>query len=164
MTAPWRNEMHRIATGANTGVTRHPTDAGVAQQRRAATPFDARPRFLIRANDAQDGPRCARLAAASGIRVRRTPIRAPRANGTGERLLGSVRRACLDHRLVLGEAQLRRVLRASVTSCNRARPHHGSDQAIPAGSPAAARQGASAARVVACPVLGGLHHDERPVA
>jgi putative transposase len=61
------------------GVTRHPTDAWVAQQLREATPFDQRPRFLIRDNDAKYGPRFDHRATASGIRVLRTPVRAPRA-------------------------------------------------------------------------------------
>src|SRR5947209_20589636 len=78
------------------GVTRHPTDAWVAQQLREATPFDARPRFLIRDNDGKYGPRFDRLAAASGIRILRTPVRAPRANATRERFLGSVRRRATD--------------------------------------------------------------------
>ncbi len=146
------------------GVTRHPTDAWVAQQRREATPFDERPRFLIRDNDAKYGPRFDHLAAASGIRVLRTPLRAPRANATCERFLGSVRRACLDHLLVLGEAHLRRVLRAYATYFNRARPHQGMGQAIPAGVATVDRNGAGAGRIVAFPVLGGLHHDSRRAA
>src|SRR4051794_8572089 len=93
------------------GVTRHPTDAWVAQQLREATPFDQRPRFLIRDNDAKYGPRFDHLATASGIRVLRTPVRAPRANATCERFLGSVRRECLNHVLVLSEAHLRRAPR-----------------------------------------------------
>ena len=92
------------------GVTRHPTDAWVAQQLREATPFDQRPRFLIRDNDSKYGSAFARVAAASGIAERRTAYRAPRQNATCERFLGSVRRECLDHVLVLGEAHLRRVL------------------------------------------------------
>src|SRR3954454_9945427 len=76
------------------GVRRHPTDAWVAQQLREATPFDERPRFLIRDNDAKYGPRFDHLPAATGIRVLRTPIRAPRANATCECFLGSVRREC----------------------------------------------------------------------
>src|SRR5689334_1915824 len=62
------------------GVTRHPTDAWVAQQLREAKPYGACPRFLVRDNDAKYGPRFAQLAAASGITVLRTPVRAPRAN------------------------------------------------------------------------------------
>ena len=60
------------------GVTRHPTDAWVAQQLREATPFDQRPRYLIRDNDSKYGAAFARVAAASGITVLRTPYRAYR--------------------------------------------------------------------------------------
>lgn len=146
------------------GVTRHPTDAWVSQQLREATPFGAVPEFLIRDNDGKYGPHFDRLAAASGIRVLRTPVRALRANATCERFLGSVRRECLDHLVILGEAHLRRVLRAYVTFFNHARPHQGIGQAIPAGATAAARQGAGTGRVVAFPVLGGLHHEYRRAA
>ncbi len=146
------------------GVTRHPTDAWVAQQLREATPFDERPRFLIRDNDGKYGPRFDHLAAASGIRVLRTPVRAPRANATCERFLGSVRRECLDHVLVLSEAHLRRVLRAYVAYFNRARPHQGLGQAIPAGSTPGEPAGVGAGRIVAFPILRGLHHDYRRAA
>ena len=146
------------------GVTRHPTDAWVAQQLREATPFDERPRFLIRDNDAKYGPRFDRLADMSGIRVLRTPIRAPRANATCERFLGSVRRECLDHLLVLSEAHLRRVLRAYVAYFNHARPHQGISQAIPAGPVPLVPHRAGAGRSAAFPILGGLHHDYRRVA
>jgi len=107
------------------GVTRHPTDAWVAQQRREATPFDQRPRYRIRDNDGKYGAHCDRVAAASGNRTLRTPVRAPRANATCERFLGSVRRECLDQVLVLGERHLRRLLRAYVVYCNQERPHQG---------------------------------------
>ncbi len=145
-------------------VTCHPTDAWVAQQLREATPFDERPRFLIRDNDAKYGPRFDRLAAASGIRMLRTPIRAPQANAICERFLGSVRRECLDHVLVFGEAHLRRILRAYVGYFNHARPHQGIGQAIPAGSATVNRDRAGSGHVVAFPVLGGLHHDYRRAA
>src|SRR3954454_19279226 len=138
------------------GVTRHPTDAWVAQQLREATPFDERPRFLIRDNDAKYGPRFDHLAAASGIRALRTPVRAPRANAACERFLGSVRRECLDHVLVLGERHLARVLREYVASFNRTRPHQGLGQALPEPSPGKTRSGEGPIRAV--PVLGGLHH------
>ena len=145
-------------------MTRHPTDAWVVQQLREATPFDARPRFLIRDNDGKFGARFDCLAAASGIRVLRTPIRAPRANATCERFLGSVRRECLDHLLVLSEAHLRRVLRDYVAYFNHARPHQGIGQAIPAGSVTAGCKRVGGGRIVAFPVLGGLHHDYRRAA
>ena len=112
------------------GVTRHPTDAWVAQQLREATPFGTCPRFLVRDNDAKYGPRFARLAAASGIGVVRTPVRAPRANAVCERFLRGVRRECLDHVLPLGAAHLRRILGEYVAYFNQARPHQGLGQHV----------------------------------
>jgi len=147
----------------HTGVTRHPTDAWVAQQLREATPFDQRPRFLIRDNDAKYGSAFARVAAGSGIAVLRTPVRAPRANATCERFLGSVRRECLDHVLVLGEGHLRRVLREYAAYFNSARPHQGIGQAIP-DAPRSALSSSPVTPIVAIPVLGGLHHDYRRAA
>jgi len=145
------------------GVTRHPTDAWVAQQRRAAMPFGEAPRFLIRDNDGKYGACFDRLTAASGIRVLRTPVRALRANATCERFLGSVRRECLDHLLVLGECHLARVLREYVAYFNGARPHQGIGQRLPhpAPAPRASERGSA---VVARPILGGLHHDYRRAA
>ena len=145
------------------GVTRHPTDAWVAQQLREATPFGVAPRFLIRDNDRKYGARFDRVATVSGIRVLRTPIRAPRANATCERFLGSVRRECLDQVLVLGEGHLRRVLREYVAYFNRARPHQGIGQAIP-DAPGRAPRSSAGAHITATPVLGGLHHDYHRVA
>jgi putative transposase len=85
------------------GVTRHPTDARVAQHLREATPYGAQPRFLVRDNDAKYGPRFTRVAEERGITVVRTAYHAPRQNATCTRFLGSVRRECLDHVFVLGE-------------------------------------------------------------
>jgi putative transposase len=146
------------------GVTRHPTDAWVAQQLREATPFDQRPRYLIRDNDSKFGSAFTRVAEGSGLTVLRTAYRAPRQNGTCERFLGSVRRACLDHVLILGEAHLRRVLREYVAYFNAARPHQGLRQRVP--DPAAARSIRPEDRgpVRAGPTLGGLHHTYRRAA
>jgi putative transposase len=91
-------------------VTRQPTAAWVAQQPREATPFEERPRSLSRDNDNKYGAQVDRVAAASGIRTLRTPTRAPRAHATCARCLGSVRRACVDRVLVLGERHRRRML------------------------------------------------------
>jgi len=138
------------------GATRHPTDTWVAQQLREATPFGQCPRYLIRDNDGKFGAAFARVAAASGIEILRTPYRAPRANATCERFLGSVRRECLDHLLVLGERHLARALSEYVAYFNRARPHQGLGHALPEPSPGAQERGQGPIRAV--PVLGGLHH------
>jgi hypothetical protein len=70
------------------GVTRHPTDAWVAQQLREATPVRQRPRYLVRDNDSKYGPGFARVAAASGITELRTAYRAPQAERHLRALLG----------------------------------------------------------------------------
>jgi len=146
------------------GVTRHPTDAWLAQQLREATPFEQRPRYLIRDNDRKYGASFTRVAEASGITVLRTAYRAPRQNAACERFLGSVRRECLDHLLVLGEGHLRRVLREYADYSNQHRPHQGLRQSVPdapaGGTPQAERHG----RIGAIPVLGGLHHAYRRAA
>ena len=110
-------------------VTYSPTDAWVAQQLREATPFGTHPRFLIRDNDRKYGTEFSR--AASSIEVLRTPFRAPKANAVCERLLGSVRRECLDHMLIFNERQLRRFLKEYVRYFNRAHPHQGLAGKIP---------------------------------
>ncbi len=138
------------------GATRHPTDAWVAQQLREATPFDQRPRYLIRDNDGKFGAAFASVATTSGITILRTPHRAPRVNAVCERFLGSVRRECLDHLLVLGERHLARMLREYVAYYNRARPHQGLGQALP--EPSADESGPRSGPIHAVSVLGGLHH------
>ncbi len=79
-------------------------------------------------------------------------------------MLGSVRRECLDHILILSAAHLRRVLREYATYFNRARPHQGIHQQVPEQADiveAAVRKGG---RVIAFPILSGLHHDYRRAA
>jgi transposase InsO family protein len=154
---------HATRRVVHLGVTRHPTDAWVAQQLREATPYGQKPKFLIRDNDAKFGPAFARLAWASGIRIIRTPVRAPRANAIAERFLGSVRRECLDHILILGEHHLYRVLCDYASYFNHARPHQGLQQAIP--EAASGPPVEDALRTIrAVPVLNGLHHDYRRAA
>jgi len=146
------------------GVTRSPTDAWVAQHLREATACGHVPTYLVRDNDATYGPHVAAIAAGSGIAVLRTPLQAPRANAMCERGLGSVRRACLDHLLIVSATHLRRVLTEYVTYFNRSRPQQGSDHRVP--EPEACQRPACGATgtVVACPVLGGSHHVYRRAA
>jgi transposase InsO family protein len=146
------------------GVTRHPTDAWVARQLREATPFDQRPRYLVRDRDSKYGSAFARVAAASGITELRMAYRAPRQNATCERFLGSVRRECLDHIVVLGEAHLRRVLRTYVAYFNQDRPHQGIRQRIPGDAATSPAHAGGVGTVRAFPVLGGLHHAYRRAA
>jgi putative transposase len=106
----------------------------------------------------------ARVASSSGTTVLKTPYHAPRANACCERFLGSVRRECLDHLLILHEQQLSRVLLAYVSYFNRARPHQGLQQQIPDPLASALRDEAKDGPLLALPILGGLHHEYRRVA
>ncbi|MEO8391836.1 MAG: integrase core domain-containing protein [Chloroflexota bacterium] len=132
---------------------------------REATPDEHRPCFLIRDNDKKYGQCFTRAAQGRGIAVVRTPVQAPKANAICERFIGSVRRECLDHLLIMSERQLYRVISEYVAYFNHARPHQGIDQRIPdprvpEEDPPRAGEG----RIVAYPVLGGLHHDYRRIA
>jgi putative transposase len=103
------------------------------------------------------------VAAGCRIEILKTPYRAPKANAICERYLGSVRRKCLDRILVLGEQHLHRVIREYVTYFNRARPHQGIEQKIPEGIGSEGKEKRKR-KIIAFPVLNGLHHDYRRAA
>ncbi len=145
-------------------VTRSPTDAWTAEPLREATPYGQASRYLIRDHDGKFGPCFARVAATSGIEILKTPYQAPRANAICERFLGSVRRECLDHVLILHEQHLHRVLRAYVAYFNGARPHQGIHQQVPEGEVRSVPPGQYGNCITAVPVLGGLQHEYRRVA
>jgi putative transposase len=146
------------------GVTRSPTDAWVAQQLREATPYGQAPKYLIHDNDSKFGSCFDRVATSSNIKLLKTPYHAPRANAVCERFLRSVRQECLDHLLILHERQLQRVLNAYVMYFNQARPHQGIQQQIPDSCGSSRSAPHEATKVVAIPILAGLHHDYRKVA
>jgi transposase InsO family protein len=139
--------------------TRFPSQAWVTQQLRNATPVGVTPRFLVRDRDDKFGPAFDALARATSIRMVRTAIRAPNMNAICERFLGSLRRECLDHLLVLDDRHFRRVVVEYVRYHNAARPHQGLEQRtpIPAKHP-------TEGSILALPVLGGLHHDYQRAA
>ena len=143
------------------GVTRSPSDAWVAQQLREATPYGQAPKYLIRDNDGKFGPCFARVATTSAIEMLKTPYHAPRANAICERFMRSVRQECLDHLLILQERQLQRILNAYVLYFNQARPHQGIAQQIPERRRSVPSSQDAGGKVIALPVMGGLHHDYR---
>jgi putative transposase len=155
-----RQLLHAASTSA-------PTVAWTVQQLRDLTPFGIGPKFLLRDNDGKFTPAFDAVALGAGIRVIRTPVLAPKANAFVERFVGSLRRECLDHILVLGEGHLQRVLDEYRYYFNASRPHQGIEQRRPAafGSPAKTTNLRSGTTVDASPVLvlGGLHHDETPL-
>jgi transposase InsO family protein len=134
-------------------VTAHPTAEWIACQVTEAFPWNEAPDYLIRDRDASYGQVVAKRLAAMGIRDHPTAPRSPWQNGHAERLIGSIRRECLDHIVVLGEAQLRRILTAYVGYYNGFRTHLFLDKDTPSHRPVQ-RLGQLAAQ----PILGGLHH------
>ena len=139
-------------------VTRHPTQAWVWQQIREATPWGVHPRFLIRDRDRCYGGDFVRRAAAMGITTVLSPVRAPQANAIAERVIGTLRRDCLDHVLVLSERHLRHVLQEYVEYYNTTRPHQSLGDEPPDG-PRHAHRPPGPVRLTSRPILGGLHHE-----
>ena len=145
-------------------VTRHPTAEWAAQQIVECCAWDrAPPRFLIHDRDSRYGANFDRRVRGLGIRQVRTPFRSPQANAVAERWVRSVRSECLDHLIVFNEVNLRRVLSAYVTYYNRWRPHRSLGQAVPCGE-ARPLPRQACRKIVAEPVLGGLHHIYRAAA
>lgn len=97
------------------------------------------------------------------MEVLKTPNIAPKANAICERFLGSVRRECLDHLLVLGEQHLYQVVREYVAYFNRSRPHQRIEREIPEGH-GSIKEKQWKGKIIAFPVLNGLHHDYRIAA
>jgi transposase InsO family protein len=134
-------------------VTASPTAAWVWRQLVAATPWSRAPRCLIRDRDAVYGGDFVRQARDLGIETLPTPVRAPRANAIAERLVGTLRRECLDHLIVVNEQHLGAVPAAFARYYHAERPHR--TLALETPIPVAR---ARASPIGSRPVLGGLHH------
>ena len=138
-------------------VTLHPTAEWIARQVTEAFPWQEAPRYLIRDRDAAYGLVVRRRLAAMGIRDRPIAARSPGQNAYVERLIGSIRRECLDHILVFGERHLRTVLKSYAGYHNRVRTHLSLDKDAPFH-----RAAHCTGQIVAIPILGGLHHHYVP--
>ena len=134
-------------------VTTNPTADWIARQLTEAFPWDEGPRYLIRDRDRIYGTVVTRRLSAMGIRDKPTASASPGQNGYAERLIGSIRRECVDHVIVLGEAHLRRVLRSYARYYNDIRTHRSLDKDAPVSRPVQ-RIGSIKSHVI----LGGLHH------
>jgi transposase InsO family protein len=135
-------------------VTAYPTADWVARQITEAFPWNEAPRYMIRDRDRIYGSVVTRRLRAIGIRDKPTAPASPWQNGFAERLIGSIRRDCLDHIIVLGEAHLRRILKSYARYYNETRTHLALDKDAPR-----SRTVKRAGRILCRPVLGGLHHE-----
>jgi transposase InsO family protein len=134
-------------------VTRHPTAEWLACQITEAFPWASAPAYLVRDNDGAYGHIFTTRVRAMGIRDRPITPGSPWQNGIAERLIGTLRRECLDHVVVFGERHLRRVLSAYAAYYNQTRPHRSLSKDSPSRR-AIQRIG----DVTPIPILGGLHH------
>ena len=135
------------------GVTAHPTAEWIAQQITEAFGWRNAPRYVVRDRDRVYGARFIQRVRAMGIRDRPIAPRSPWQNGYAERLIGSIRRDCLDHVVVFGESHLRNLLRSYQRYYNEGRTHLSLCKDAPI--PRAVR---ASGRIVVAPILGGLHH------
>jgi transposase InsO family protein len=135
------------------GVTSHPTAEWIGRQLVEAFGWEQVPRYILRDRDRAYGEAFTRRIRAMGIRDRPTSPRSPWQNAHTERLIGSIRRECLDHIVVLGDRHLRHILLSYLDYYNAVRTHLslGKDAPIP-------RAVQAVGRIVPRPTLGGLHH------
>jgi transposase InsO family protein len=134
-------------------VTRHPTAVWLARQITEAFPWASAPTYLVRDNDRAYGQAFRSRVRAMGIRARPISPGSPWQNPYVERLIGTVRRECLDRMLVLGESHLRQILSCYAAYYNEVRTHLALGKDAPVGR-AVQRTGT----IVAIPILSGLHH------
>ncbi|MGO8873577.1 MAG: integrase core domain-containing protein [Acidimicrobiales bacterium] len=153
-----------------TGVTAHPTGAWVLQQARNLSLELAERaqslKFLIRDRDAKFTSSFDEVFRSEGVRVIRTPVRAPRANAFAERFVGTIGRECLDRALIVNRSHLETVLYEFVDHYNSHRPHRSLGQLPPqskAPVPRTSRKG-SPSHVLRTDRVGGLIHEYRLVA
>src|SRR6266404_7876927 len=139
----------------HTAVTEHPTAAWLSRQVTEAFPWDTAPRYLLRDRDASYGQHFRRRVAAMGITEVITALRSPWQNACVERVIGSIRRECLDHIVIFNERHLRRVLSSYVDYYQRTRTHLSLDKDCPDSRPIQPR---GLGNVISFPQVGGLHH------
>ena len=135
------------------GVTAHPTAEWIANQLTEACGWEHVPRYLIRDRDGAYGEIFIRRLRSFGIRDRPTAPRSPWQNAYAERLIGSIRRECVDHIVVLGERHLRHMLLLYMNYYNDTRTHLSLNK-----DPPIPRAAKAVGRITCRPILGGLHH------
>jgi putative transposase len=137
------------------GVTAHPTSHWASQQIREAFPWETAPRYLIRDRDGSYGAVFVSRLQGMGINEVLAAPRSPWQNAYVERVIGSIRRECLDHIIVLNERHLRRILSSYVDYYHRSRTHLSLEKDCPEPRPV---HPPDAGKVIAFPQVGGLHH------
>ena len=146
---------------AHVAVTEHPTSEWVAHQLLQAFPWDSAPRYLLRDRDRSYGEKFSDAARWLGMEEVLTAAQSPWQNAYVERLIGSIRRECLDHVMVFNESGLRRILKSYFDYYQHSRTHLSLAKDAPVSRPIQPRGTGS---IVAIPQVGGLHHRYERVA
>ena len=142
-------------------VTENPTQDWLARQLTEAFPWDTAPRFLLRDRDASYGQTFRDRVVAMGIEEVVTAPRSPWQNPFVERIIGSIRRECLNHVIIFDERHLRRVLSSYFQYYHKSKTHLSLDKDCPETRPT---HPPIAGKIIAFPEVGGLHHryDDAP--
>jgi transposase InsO family protein len=152
---------------AHVNVTAHPSTEWTLQQLRAVVGEEGGHQYLIHDRDKIFAKRVDQSIRALGLEVLRSPVASPKANSICERVIGTIRRECLDWLIPLSEAHLRSILKSWVEHYNRGRPHSMLGPGVPDPPRGAAvipksenrHRLAAGALVLVKSVLGGLHHE-----
>jgi transposase InsO family protein len=146
---------HDRRTIIHFAITRNPTQAWLPQQITEAFPWDTAPRYLLRDRDASYGPVFRDRVRVMGIKEVVTAPRSPWQNAYLERLIGSIRRECLDHIIIFNQHHLHRVLSSYFQYHQQTRTHLALAKDCPEIRPI---HPPAAGRIIAFPQVGGLHH------
>ena len=152
---------------AHCNVTAHPTASWTLQQFREVMTDEQGHHFVIHDRDSIYSSELDATLQSMGLSILKTPFRSPQANAFCERLVGTLRRECLDFLIPLSESHLRRILKEWVAYYKRGRPHSSLGPGMPDPPMDLPGEGSPRycvphdRRIVAKPVLGGLHHEYR---
>ena len=158
---------HRSRRLVHSNVTAHSTAAWTLQQLREAIGFEDRYHYLLHDRDSIFAAHLDESLSRLGVEVFKSPPRCPKANAICERVIGSIRRECLDWVIPMSESHLRSILKSWIPHYNSGRPHMALGPDVPDPPPAISSFGRSRSRhrredsyvVRAKSILGGLHHE-----
>ena len=149
----------------HTNVTDHPTASWAIQQFREAIPSDHSYKYLIHDRDSIFSNQLNRSVENLGLKIKLTPPRSPKANAFCERVIGTIRRDCLDHMLIFSQNHLYKIMKEYVNYYNHDRPHSSllnfpaKSRHIPRNKDKHRHHLPSNTKTISRPILGGLHHD-----
>ena len=149
----WTAPQRALGTGQSFPDLCSEAELWIARQITEAVGWEQPPNWLLRDRDQVHGEKFVRRIRAMGIRGHLTTTRSPWQNGHAERLIGSIRRECIDHVVVFGERHLRHLLLSYMNYYNEARTHLSLNKDAPI-----SRAVDTTGRIIGRPVLGGLHH------